>query len=276
MRASCFILALAAGCGSGPNPGPLDASSPSDGIVYDLSPDADNLGPHWMGNLGLPFDGELRWADGPMATGPVSAANFSGGVGTIVYHGQTVDAAIYREIPFAPYDLAAIVASTASNIIVLYAYCQNGAVANWYYESLDEPVTVQFVSTGGFCTLMHTPTQAEMIFDVFNNPPNDLQHIMNATVTGTNVMIDQGTGTATISGKNFQVTPFDWVDCSACPGGPWWEIHSLLRSGPQVSFGIFYLIGGDTANVDFEYGFRFDVPGNSPGPGKIPATWVIH
>ncbi len=274
MRASILALALAAGCGSA---APMsDAGGLGDGSLNDAGPDADNLGPHWMGPLNLPFDGELRWADGPMAKGPVSAANFSGGVGTIVYHGQTVDAAIYREIPFAPYDLAAIVASTASNIIVLYAYCQNGAVANWYYESLDEPVTVQFVNSGGFCTLMRTPTQADMIFDVWNGPPNDLQHIMNATVTGANVTIDNGVGSATILGKSYDVTAFDWVDCSACTGGPWWEIHSLLRSGPQVSFGIFYLIGSDTASVDFEYGFRFDVPGNSPGPSKLPATWVVH
>ncbi len=211
-----------------------------------------------------------------MAQGPVSAANFAGSVGTIVYHGQTVDAAIYREIPFAPYDLAAIVATTASNVIVLYAYCQNGAINNWYYESLDEPVTVQLVNTGGFCTLTRTPTVADMVFDVWNGPPTDLQHITNATVTGADVMIDNGTGSATLAGQKYDVTAFDWVDCSSCPGGPWWELHSLLRNGPQLSFGIFYLIGSDTAGVSFEYGFRFDVPGNSPPMARLPATWVVH
>src|SRR5206468_500407 len=112
---------LLAGCGGAPMTSAPDAGAP----------------PPFRGPVAFDFTAELQWADGVnLAQGPVAAANFSGNAGTVVYHGETLDAAVYRVIPFGQYTLAAIVATRGDNLIVLYAYCQAGGVNNWYYESL--------------------------------------------------------------------------------------------------------------------------------------------
>ncbi len=260
---------MIAGCG-GPSP-----PAPDGGLDASAAPD---MAPaQWKGTVSFPFRASLHWADGVMsAQGPVAAANFDGNAGTIVYHGKTLDAAIYRSIPFSPYQLAAVVATEADNLIVLYAYCQNGGVNNWYFESLDEPVTLQLVNTTGTCDLPPTPAAADLTFDVFGAPPPDLLHAAQATVTGADLHIDQGKGGALLDGAQWDVTAFDWVDCSTCGGAGWYEMHSLLRNGPAVAFGIFYLQNDAPSQVLFTYGFRFDVPGEHPSQATFPATWVIH
>jgi hypothetical protein len=49
--------------------------------------------------------------------------------------------------------------------------------------------------------------------------------------------------------------PFESVDCSACGGAGWWELHSLLYDPDRqrACFGIFYMAPGATDRVDLTY-----------------------
>ena len=133
--------------------------------------------------LELPFSAEVHWTD---ATGGlIESADLSGNVGTIVYRGATLPAVVYREIPFAQYELrlAAIVATSNDNLRVLYAYCQNGTIAGWYYEALDEPAASgtqlarRLRNPEGPGRRRHQP--ASLV-----GPPAGLLYADQATVTG--------------------------------------------------------------------------------------------
>ncbi len=270
-RIALGLVLLAGGCSSGGMGLTADEGGAHDGGDGG-GPD---LGPY-HGPIDLPFTGTLHWSDGDNALGPVRAANLDGNVGTVVYHGVTLDALLYREIPFGPYDLAAIVASAPHNLVVLYAYCKGDGVANWYYESLDEPVTLQLVSSAGHCALPHTPVTAEPSFEPFLGPPPDLRAATSATVDGATLQIAGGQGSAQIGGTSYDVAAFDFVDCSSGCGSPgWYELHSLLRRDTEVAFGIIYLIEDDPTHARLNYGVRFDVPALTPPDTIFAATWTV-
>lgn len=55
---------------------------------------------------------------------------------------------------------------------------------------------------------------------------------------------------------NQTLIPFNFVDCTECPGGPWYEIHSMLHTAPSnACFGILYLFPNDPNMVELEYTF---------------------
>ncbi len=265
MRQRYWLVFALLGCGEPPSPAPLDAGVDAAG---------------WHATVQLPMRGELHWAE-ELPLGELAAADLSGNVGTITYGKQTHPAAIYRSIPFGKYQLAAIVSSWADNLLVAYAYCQKGKVDAWYHETLDQPMAYQATVVNGTCQLEKIPTVSEMIFDPMEQLPAGLLHADHASVTGADLAIAEGLGTAQIKGEAWDVNAFNWVDCSKCGATKnpktdgWYELHSLLRRGPAISFGIFYLESWDPMTVPLEYTFRWDVPSVFPPETSFVAQWKL-
>jgi len=239
----------------------------------DLGSDLAMLAPY-AGPLTLPVRTNISW-DGAPGEGPLSAAHFTDGRGTVRFDDVTYPAFVYRKIPFDPYTLAAIVATTADGLLVAYAYCQNGGVTALYSETLIQSTTPQDqVATPGSCAFIDSPSDGEvallrpgaLAFGALDD---------SADVTGARLNVHGGGGTITIDGIDYALKVFTGVDCSKCGGAGWQELHVTLQHDDTLAFAILYLAADKPSTVQLAYGFRFDRPALWPPDQSLTASWTL-
>ncbi len=61
------------------------------------------------------------------------------------------------------------------------------------------------------------------------------------TITGTGIHLGAAGGQVDLAGATWELVPFNTVDCTTCPGGPWYELHSMLLRAGEACFTILYL-----------------------------------
>lgn len=255
-----FALFFLAACGdSEPNHAPADMAMPA---------------PTYAGAISLPTRANIEWT-GVAGEGPITALHFTDSVGTITFDGQTVPAVIYQKIPFAPYTLAAIAATTPDGMLIAYAYCQSGGVTALYSETLSQSTTPQdSVAMAGTCTFTDTITNGQIDFTAPTSlgygPLEDF-----ADVDGAKLAVHGGSGTMAIDGADYVLRVFTGVDCHGCGGAGWQELHVTLTRDQALAFAILYLKADDPTHVQLAYGIRFDVPMLWPPDANYDAGWTL-
>jgi hypothetical protein len=260
------FLGLAA-CASSPPGGPADAGGEP--------VDAAQQPPPYAGPITLPVRTTIEWS-GPPNEGSIEAARFTDGRGTLRFEGVDLPAVVYEKIPFGEYTLASIVATLPDNLLVTYAYCKDGGVTAFYFESLRYTVSVQTpLSSAGSCVFTDEPSSGEASFIRPSAPlayaaPEDA-----AKVEGARLSLDGGLGTIELEGRRYDLRVFTTVDCAKCGGAGWFELHVTVRRDQELAFAILYLAPDKPAEVQLAHGIRLDVPALWPRDEVLPAAWTL-
>ena len=171
------------------------------------------------------------------------------------------------------YDLVSI-AENGSNLAVTYLYCQGDELPYAYTESFVHPM--DWEATEGACDGAAEPsvTTASLPPLRATPPPFD----PGVRIDGDQVAFDGSEGHMRLDGHDRALMPFDTVDCTDCPGGPWLEVHSLLVGTDDACFGILYLYPDDPDYVQLAYGIclpsltRLDAWFYAPWSGDLVAA----
>jgi hypothetical protein len=256
---------LLAGCGGGG--GAHDGSPQRDSHIM-----ADTNAWHDGGaDTGLPDDGGAPGDDGPLV-GPTSGtlavdftANVTGNgttrLGAVAVTANVADYALlgvgyvgvaYQHHVWAGYTLYDIVsvADDGSNLAVTYLYCQGTGLPYAYTESFT--LAMDYETASGSCSGTETGGTVQVDFPALAAPPTPMDTGM--TISGTDIQLGASGGHLDLAGKTWELLPFNTVDCSTdCPGGSWYEIHSLLARAGEACFTILYLHLADPSTVQLTY-----------------------
>ncbi len=269
------LFALLAACGSGSStPAPADtseAATQGDDAVDDAVDESTAEVPTEAGPDGLDA------APDPVAPDPVAPggtatfhADFhvdAAGTGTHVLGGVSVvadDAHIslkgtahvgiaYRrhdwtDAGYVLYDLVTL-AVDGSDLGVTYLYCSGSTLAYAYAESFRFQMESETAS--GTCDGLATATDVTVTLPALQALPPPWTS--GVQITGDTLSLDGAVGTITLAGAPYELRPFSGVDCTACPGGPWYEVHSLMVGEGRACFGILYLFPDKPGQIQLSY-----------------------
>jgi hypothetical protein len=157
----------------------------------------------------------------------------------------------YHEWTGAGYDLYDIlsIAEDGSNLAVSYLYCQGTELTYAYSESLTTAMKPEPAS--GTCDALAQQTQTQVNLPALRKSPEPVD--TGISIDGAEIQLGPAGGTITLAGVLYALLPFATVDCTACPGGPWLELHSMLLNGEQGCFTILYLFPEDKTKVQLSY-----------------------
>ena len=78
---------------------------------------------------------DLTWSDGAAPRGPLSSLQLRGNVGTLVHRGRPLEALVAEQIPYGLHRVAMVVAPAGDDLVVVFAYCDQGRLVRLYQES---------------------------------------------------------------------------------------------------------------------------------------------
>lgn len=287
MTSSLVTLAALASCaghggasrGDASTDGASDATMPTDGAA-DAGVDA-SAGSDWPAALmvGASSDNVTN-AFSVTASGtagsPYGALSFSGDVGTIDVGGGPAAGFVYATVVEGAYTLYDGFAVSPSAWDAFYLYCNGGKVVDVYDEKISGHGMVYAAVTGGSCSVVNSQTVAHVGLPAFSIPTP--APVGGYTVSGTGIEVaGDGNGTLTIGSTALPLVVFDTVDCSACGGAGWYELHSIVWDAMQqhAVFVIVYLINGMTSSVELAYARSLPDLGDPIGTVTRPATWTV-
>ncbi|MBV8762479.1 MAG: hypothetical protein JO257_34665 [Deltaproteobacteria bacterium] len=283
------VIALLAGCAShGPGAAPVDSSTDASADAApgaDAATDAAIDGPVGSasgfpamlavgasnGNVTVPFG----LAAHGMAGTPYGAVAFSGDVGTIDLGGGAAGAFVYATVPEAGYTLYDGFAVSATSWDAFYLYCHGSALADVYDERVSGHAMVYAPVSGGACSDTGAQTVAHVALPAFSIPRP--APVGGYAVSGSAIHVAQdGTGTLDIAGTTMPLIVFDDVDCRACGGAGWYELHTVVwdATHERTVFVIVYLINGSASSVELAYARSLPDLGDPIGTRTLAATWM--
>jgi hypothetical protein len=198
--------------------------------------------------------------------------SIKGDQGTIRLSGVDHAAVAYTshdwgEAGFVLYDLVSI-ANDGSNLAVTYLYCNGSELQYAYTESLVDPM--DWESTTGGCKPNADPVAVKLALPALRTEPVAMD--TGIQIQGADLTLDAAGGTAVLEGKTWTLVPFNTVDCSKdCPGGSWYEIHTMLMGDQEGCFAILYLFPDQPQIVQLSYGFC--MPSAATPSAEYDASW---
>ncbi len=209
------------------------------------------------------------------AGAPYGAISLSTDVGTLDVGGGAAAAFVYASVAEGGYTLYDGFAVSPTSWDAFYLYCSTGAVADLYDERIGGHGMVYAAVTGGACSSTAAHTVAQVVLPAFSiaAPPP----IAGYTVHGNAIEIAaDGTGTLAIGASRLPLVVFDDVDCTACGGSGWFELHSIVwdAAAQRVVFVIVYLITGAASSVELAYARSLPDLGDPVGTLTLDATWT--
>jgi hypothetical protein len=209
-----------------------------------------------------------------IASAPYGHISFSADVGTLDVGGGAAAAFVYATVDEGGYTLYDGLAVTPTSWDAFYLYCNASGLADVYDEQIGGHGMVYEPVTGGSCISTATQTAASVqlpAFSIATPAP-----IGGYTVSGNAIAIAaDGTGTLSIDATKMPLVVFDDVDCSACGGAGWFELHSIVwdAARQQVVFVIVYLINGMATSVELAYARSLPDLGDPLGTVVLGAAW---
>lgn len=178
---------------------------------------------------------------------------------------------------WAGYDLfdALAVREDGGDIALLYLYCSpsgspNEGLSSIYYEAFETPMVDEHAS--GSCAFSLSDISVHATFPAITAVPS-AGKVTSFTLTGDATLDSSGIGSLrSRDGVTRTFTPFQIVDCTDCPGGPWYEIHSIFDSRPEdACFGIIYLYPNDRQRMSLSYSLCF--PSMTSLDTELQGSW---
>jgi hypothetical protein len=281
----CVALAalLVVGCGGGG--GAHDGSPQRDSNPYG---DVESRVDRTTDDGGTPDDVLAPGDDGPLV-GPTSgqlAVDFQADVtghgttrlGDVTVATNVVDYTLvgaahvgvaYQHHVWAGYTLYDVVsiAADGSDLAVTYLYCQGTGLPYAYTESYT--LAMDYEAASGTCSGNETAATVDVALPALAALPTAFD--TGITISGTDLDLGASGGQVDLAGATWDVIPFNTVDCTTCPGGPWLEIHSVLVRPAEACFGIFYLYPDTPGTVQLSY--TLCMPSLDRPDGVYTADW---
>lgn len=202
---------------------------------------------------------------------PLAALNVEDGSATATFASLP-----HRGFAFAVHDWEAAgyvlhdvltVAEDGTDLAVTFAYCQEERAVWVYTESLrgaldDEPLD-------GPCTVDSGEAPVAVDLPALTVLPEPLS--TGLRVEGDLISLDDTGGTARLAGAEREIFPFEIVDCTDCPGGPWLEVHALWLAPGDACFAILYLYPERPTVAEVHHGAC--MPSLVPATATYEVTW---
>lgn len=243
-----------------------------DGSSHDVSvdveadaPDEAEVPADAQGEAGPPVDLAIPATMGQAQMGFTVAASGAGqkrldaldiaqDTGTLTLEGSAHRGIAYQmhdwgQAGYVLYDVLSV-AEDGSDLAVTYLYCQGTNLPYAYTESLVHPM--DWETTAGTCEGTGTPMTAAADLPALSVTTQPLN--TGISIQGSDLQLGAAGGNVVLGGKQWQLVPFNTVDCSTnCPGGSWYEIHTLLTADQQGCFAILYLFPDSPTYVQLSY-----------------------
>ena len=270
-RGAALAALLLAGCGGGSSAAHDGATggdgAADDGGVQDDAAPADDgplVGPT-SGSLTVDFQADVT-GNGTTRLGPVTVA--TNVVDEALLGVAHVGVAYQHHIwaGFTLYDVVSI-AADGSNLAVTYLYCQGTAFPYAYTESFT--LAMDYEGASGTCSGSETGATVAVSLPALDAAPAAMD--TGITIAGTDIELGASGGQLDLAGATWDVLPFNTVDCTSCPGGPWYEIHSMLVRPAESCFGILYLYPDTPGTVQLSY--TLCMPTLDRPDSDYAATW---
>lgn len=175
------------------------------------------------------------------------------------------------------YDLfdALAVREDGGDIALLYLYCSpagspSEGLSSIYYEAFETPMRDEQAS--GSCAFSLSDASVRASFPAITTVPS-AGKVTSFALTGDATLDSSGVGSLQgRDGVTRTFTPFQIVDCTDCPGGPWYELHSIFDSRPDdACFGIVYLFPNDRQRMSLQYSLCF--PSMASIDAELRGSW---
>jgi hypothetical protein len=209
----------------------------------------------------------------------VGAIDVSGGVGDVVVAGDPVPAFVYEVQPWpdAGYTLLQALAVAPDRWYVLWFYCQDGTMTGVYAEGTDGTPLAWEEGTGS-CSLGNGPLRSAVSLPAIDMPWPPL--VGGWMASGPDLDLPgEGPGTVRIGAVEYQVLPFETVDCTEVCGTPgWYELHVLLHdpAAGRACFAIFYFQLDRPGEVTVSYSVTLPDLSHPAGSGLVlAADWSV-
>jgi hypothetical protein len=209
------------------------------------------------------------------AAAPYGEISFSNDVGMLDVGGGAAAGFVYATVAEAGYTLYDGFAVTPTAWDAFYLYCSNDALTDVYDEKIGGHGMAYAAVTGGTCSATSAQTVAHVALPAFSIPTP--APIGGYTVHGHAVDIAaDGTGTLQVGAQRLPLVVFDDVDCTACGGSGWFELHSIVwdAAAQRVVFVIVYLVNGTATSVELAYARSLPDLGDPLGTVVLGATWT--
>jgi hypothetical protein len=191
--------------------------------------------------------------------------------GTLTLSGRDHLAVAYQDHDWqsAGYHLYDVlsVAEDGSNLAITYLYCQGEDMPYAYTESFSHPMDWEV--SEGVCTGRAQASDATVSLPALRALPPAFDP--GVRIDGDDVSWDGERGQVTLGGVERALHPFNTVDCTDCPGGPWLEVHAMLV-GDDACFGILYLFPEEPSYVQVSY--TMCLPTLARPEGTLSADWT--
>ena len=210
------------------------------------------------------------------AGAPYGAVSVSGDVGTIDLGGGAAAGFVYATVNEGAYTLYDGFAVSQASWDAFYLYCENAALADVYDERVGGHGMIYAAVSGGHCSASAVQTAAHVSLPAFSIATP--APVGGYTVSGNGIEVGaDGTGTLDIGATRMPLVVFDDVDCSACGGAGWYELHSIVWDAAQqrAVFVIVYLINGSATSVELAYARSLPDLGDPIGTRVVTATWTV-
>lgn len=142
----------------------------------------------------------------------------------------------WTEAGYTLFDVISI-AQDGSDFAVTYLYCQGTQLVNAYTESFT--LSLDWENATGACDFVMQSFETQAVLPRLDAHPTVMDS--GITVAGAQIALDENGGMVEVLGSSWELLPFETVDCTECPGGPWYEVHSMLHRPEAGCFGILYL-----------------------------------
>lgn len=190
--------------------------------------------------LALPFEVDVAGS----ATGTTGDVSVADNAGTIELDGGATAAAFYEKQPWTDfgYTLYQGVAVGSTSLDVVWLYCEDGTDLSYVWREGVNGPALAYLDATGTCGGSDALTSTSVTFPALSiDVPAT---VPGYTIDGAEITLADGeTGYLTIGGAPFPFVVFEDVDCTACGGDGWYELHSLLwdHAAQRTIFVIFYL-----------------------------------
>jgi hypothetical protein len=197
------------------------------------------------------------------------------GFGTVVVDGESLPALVHHEQPFGEWTLYQALAVAPNGWTLLWFYCRDAELTDVYLEGTSG-LQLEYEGAKGVCAIEPGPVEVAVQF-----PASELAIVDHAdpfAIDGPELSVANGQlGTATIGGQDWVVAPFETVDCTACGGAGWYEVHAVLWDpmGERACFSILYLRGPGATGEDVQITYALSLPDLDDPIGNVvlDATW---
>jgi hypothetical protein len=147
------------------------------------------------------------------------------------------------------------IAEDGSDLAVTYFYCRDKLLEGVYTESLMEPMAWEFPAfPGQRCEILPVPNSEDVQVDMPALSVRPDPFDTGITIVGDKISLGADGGVITFAQRNFVLIPFNTVDCSACPGSSFYELHVLLLRQGEGCFAVIYLDPDDQSFVSVDFG----------------------